>query len=92
MLNEYFFDMEKVINSAYEVLRENGYCVIVVGNSAYSGIVIETDLILLKIAKNIGFKSCEIKVARKLRASSQQSKFLSFNNNNLRESILILKK
>lgn len=92
MLNEYFFDMEKIINNSYRILKNNGCCVIVVGNSAYSGIVIQTDLILTKIAKNIGFKSCEIKIARKLRASSQQSKFLSFNNNNLRESILILKK
>ncbi len=92
MLSEYFFDMEKVLKNAYKALQDKGVCVVVIGNSAYSGIVIETDKILCKIAKQTGFSSAKINVARKLRASSQQSKILTSNNNNLRESVLILKK
>ena len=92
MLSEYFFDMEKVLKNAYKALQDKGVCVVVIGNSAYSGIVIETDKILCKIAKQAGFSSAKINVARKLRASSQQSKILSSNSNNLRESVLILKK
>ena len=92
MLSEYFFDMEKVLKNAHKALKNKGGCVVVVGNSAYTGTVIETDKILCKIAKQVGFSSTKIKVARKLRASSQQSKILSSKNNNLRESVLILKK
>ena len=84
--------MEKVLKNAHKALKNKGVCVVVVGNSAYTGTVIETDKILCKIAKQVGFSSTKIKVARKLRASSQQSKILSSKNNNLRESVLILKK
>lgn len=91
MLSGYFFDMEKIIINSYNVLSTGGYCVIIVGNSAYSGHIIETDLILSKIAKKIGFSKIEINVTRKLRASSQQAKLFK-NDNSLRESVIIMKK
>ena len=91
MLSGYFYDMEKVLRNSYEILIDGGYCVIIVGNSAYSGHIIKTDLILSKIAKSIGFSEIEINITRKLRASSQQSKFFK-DDNTLRESVIIMKK
>ena len=91
MINEYFFDMEKTIKMSYYSLKKGGYCAIVVGNSAYSGNIIKTDEIFSKIAKKIGFREVEINIARKLRSSSQQAKILK-KGENLRESIIIMKK
>ena len=91
MLSGYFCDMEKILKNSYEILINGGYCVIIVGNSAYSGHIIKTDLILSKIAKNIGFSEIEINITRKLRASSQQARFFK-NDNTLRESVVIMKK
>jgi len=91
MLNGYFCDMEKILKNSFDILSKNGYCVIVVGNSAYGGHIIETDVLLSKIALKIGFLNAEINIARKLRASSQQAKLFK-NNNSLRESVIIVKK
>lgn len=91
MLNGYFSDMEIILKNSYDILVSGGYCVVIVGNSAYAGHIIETDLILAKIAKKIGFLEVEINITRKLRASSQQAKMFK-NGNNLRESVIIMKK
>lgn len=91
MINGYFYDMEKIIINAFNALRKGGYCVIIVGNSAYSGHIIETDVILSKIAEKIGFGNIKINIARKLRASSQQSKMFK-DDNTLRESVIIMEK
>lgn len=91
MINGYFFDMEKIIKKSFNILKEGGFCVIVVGNSAYSGHIIKTDEILSKIGLDVGFSEIEINIARKLRASSQQSRLFK-NGSALRESVIIMKK
>lgn len=91
MISGYFYDMEKIIENSFSILKKGGYCVIIVGNSAYSGHIIKTDEILSKIAIEKGFSEIEIHIARKLRASSQQAKLFS-NGNSLRESVIIMKK
>lgn len=90
MLNGYFYDMEKILEYSYKILMPGSSCVVVVGNSAYANHVIETDVILSKIAKKIGFSKVVINIARKLRSSSQQAKTLK--SNNLRESVIIMTK
>lgn len=91
MISGYFYDMEKIIENSFSILKKGGYCVIIVGNSAYSGHIIKTDEILSRIAIEKGFSEIEIHIARKLRASSQQAKLFS-NENSLRESVIIMKK
>lgn len=91
MLNGYFYDMEKIIANSFHILKKGGYCVIIVGNSAYSGHIIKTDEILSSIGEKIGFSEIKIHIARKLRASSQQAKLFK-NNTSLRESVIIMKK
>ena len=54
-------------------------------------IVIPTDEIFSNMAKNIGYRSAKIKVARKLGTSSQQYNKVD-NPHLLRESLVYLKK
>lgn len=91
MIKGYFEDMWLVLKGIYPLLTLNGHCIIVVGNSAYGNIVIPTDLILGNIGLEIGFKSFEVEVARKLGTSSQQYKKVNMKKL-LRESLVILKK
>ena len=91
MIEGYFEDMRKTLKGLYELTKPDGYCIIVVGNSAYGNIAIPTDLILGNIGLNIGFKICNIEIARHLGTSSQQYKKIN-NRNMLRESLVILKK
>ncbi len=92
MLDRYFNDMYFVLNSLYQKTKRNGYCVIVVGNSAYGNLAIPTDIILAQIGKKIGFSVKEIIVARKNETSSQQHSKLENFVEYLRESIVVLEK
>lgn len=92
MIQGYFDDMYLGMKNLHGMLKPDGYCLIVVGNSAYGGIPVPTDLLLAKIAEDAGFKPLEIKVARSLLTSSQQLKGLSPQLRSvLRESIVVLK-
>lgn len=92
MLKLYYQDMFNIIKNSYEVLEDKGFCAIVVGNSAYGGIIFPTDLILAEYADYIGFKVDKIEVDRYIITSSQQYKTTKNNGKYLRESILCLKK
>lgn len=91
MVKGYFEDMWLALKGIYQLLSKNGYCIIVVGNSAYGNIAIPTDLILGDIGLDIGFKSTEIEIARHLGTSSQQYRKVNAKDI-LRESLVILKK
>lgn len=92
LIRGYFTDMEQILREIYGVLKNGGRCVIIVGNSAYGGVLIPTDILLAKIAKDIDFKVDKIIVARHLTTSSQQKKELEPIKEYLRESLLCLKK
>ncbi len=92
MLISYFYEMSKVLNVLFDKTKLGGYCVIVVGNSSYSGLAIPTDIILAEIGKSLGFKVKEIIVARKNETSSQQYKKIGHLIEYIRESIVILQK
>jgi len=91
MLTAYFTNMKIALSEIHEKLLPQGKCVIVVGNSAYSGIVVPTDLILSKIARQVGFRSQEMICVRHLTTSSQQKKRLEPLKRYLRESIVVLR-
>ena len=92
VLYGYFTDMKIVLEKAFECLKPNGECVIVVGNSAYGGVIIPTDALLAHIAKKIGFEGVEINVARHLTTSSQQKVELTTLKEHLRESVIVMRK
>ena len=91
MIKGYFEDMSKVLEGIYKLLKKGGKCIIIVGNSAYGNKVIPTDLILGDIGLNLGFKKCNIEIARHLGTSPQQYKKVN-TPELLRESLIILEK
>ena len=92
MLKLYFTDMYLLLKQCYVALKENGFCSIIVSNSAYGGIIIPTDLIIADIAESLGFKVDKIFVDRYIITSSQQYEITSSNKKYLRESIICLMK
>jgi DNA modification methylase len=92
MVAGYFDDMTGVLRRTFEVLKTGGASVVVVANSSYQGLIVPTDLLLAKIAMNVGFKVEKIIKARTIRGSSQhmarQSNFIGL----MRESVIILRK
>lgn len=88
----YFDDMHTLLNKLYQQTVKGGYVGIVVGNSAYSGVIIPSDVLIADIAKQNGFKVKNIFVTRHLTTSSQQKQELEFLKNYLRESIVLLEK
>lgn len=92
MLNGYFADMAETLRLIYKSLKKGGCCDIVVSNSAYAGIIIPTDVLLAKIACQLGFSVKEIQVERLIITSSQQYKKTESIRKYLRESIVKLEK
>ncbi len=88
----YFDDTHTLLNKLYQQTTKGGYVGIVVGNSAYSGIIIPSDVLIADIAKEIGFKVKDIFVTRHLTTSSQQKQGLEPLKDILRESIVLLEK
>lgn len=88
----YFDDMETLLRNLYIKTQVGGRVAIVVGNSAYAGIIIPSDLLIAEIGEKIGFIAEEIVVTRHLTTSSQQRKYLKDVMDFMRESIVILRK
>ncbi len=92
MLNDYFADFEELLGKLEKALTSNGFIDVVVGNSAYGGIVFPTDLFIAKIAKKYGFLVEKIIIDRYLITSSQQYEKTLPYRKYLRESIVCLRK
>lgn len=92
MLVLYFNEMQNLLINLRLKLKDNGYVAIVVGNSAYGGIPIATDLILAEIASNNGYIVKELIVARKNETSSQQYSKIGGLVKYIRETIIIIQK
>lgn len=92
MIYGYFEDMFNIIENCYKSLKKGGFCAIVVGNSAYGGEIVPTDLILAEYASSIGFKVDKIEVDRYIITSSQQYEKTKQDGKFLRESVVCLVK
>lgn len=88
----YFDDTHALLNKLYQQTIGGGYVGVVVGNSAYSGVIIPSDVLVADIAKEIGFKVKSVFVTRHLTTSSQQKQELEILKSYLRESIVLLEK
>ena len=88
----YFDDTHTLLRKLYNQTATGGYVGVVVGNSAYSGVIIPSDALLADIAREIGFKVKNVFITRHLTTSSQQKQGLQFLKNYLRESIVLLEK
>ena len=88
----YFDDTYTLLKKLYLQTERGGYVGSVIGNSAYSGVIIPSDILTAQIAREIGFEVENIFITRHLTTSSQQKKNLNYLKEYLRESIVLLKK
>lgn len=89
LLRGYFEDMRTTLKHCRKTLH-SGKCFVVVGNSAFAGVIVPTDVILAKIALESGFKKAEVLVTRHLTVAPQQRNQLSRFQDNMRESVVVL--
>lgn len=92
MIFLYFIEMKDLLISLFKKSKKGSLVNIVVGNSAYGGIPIATDIFLAEIGKEVGFNVKEIIVARNNETSSQQYKKIGELVKYIRESIVVLEK
>lgn len=87
MIKGYFLDMDFLFSQFRRIMRRDKFIYFNVANSAYFGEVIKVDEIICEIAESKGFEVIEIRKARNLKSSSQQS----ISVKSLRESVIVLK-
>lgn len=88
MIAGYFCDIQIILEKLFVKMKRNGRIYMNVANSSYFGVVIKTDRIIEEIAKNLGYTVEEIRLARKIKTSSQQFEEVKW----LRESVIVMKK
>lgn len=91
LLRGYFSDMVEVLRQCREKLTDNGICHVVVGNSAFAGVIIPSDSLTARAAELAGFGETEIWVTRHLTVAPQQRTALAGFEHFMRESIVVLR-
>ena len=86
MICAYFEDMQFLFSEFAKKMRKGGIIYFNVANSAYYGVEVPVDYIIADIAESCGFKVREIRKARDLKTSPQQSDKIK----KLRESVIII--
>ena len=89
LLRGYFDDMRVTLKHCKKLLAGDK-CFVVVGNSAFAGVIIPTDVMLANLGLECGFKKAEILVTRHLTVAPQQRSKLRNLENNMRESVVVL--
>lgn len=72
MISYYFHDINVIMTESMRVLENNGMAVIVIGDSRYSDIKIDTTKITCELAKEIGFTIKDLQEIRIMKSSAQQ--------------------
>ena len=86
MICAYFEDMQFLFSEFAKKMHRGGVIYFNVANSAYYGVEVPVDYIIADIAESCGFKVREIRKARDLRTSPQQSDKIG----KLRESVIVI--
>ena len=90
MIRGYFEDTYIYLERANKFLMPGGIIAIAVGNARWSGVAIQTDLIICEISKQLGLDPIEINVCKIRGTSAQQAK--KYGEEQVREGIIVLKK
>ncbi len=83
MVAAYFNEMESALKNIYRLLKNDCYCVLVIGDSFFGDTHIPTDVILGNISERIGFRMEDNRIVRQRKSRGGFP---------LHESILILQK
>ncbi|NVJ45611.1 MAG: DNA modification methylase [Cytophagia bacterium] len=86
MIKGYFSDMEGLFETISKKLKPGGSIYLNVSNSAYGNKICEVDKLLAEVAELKGFKTLEIRTARYISSSNQQSL-----KGKIRESVVVLR-
>lgn len=89
LMRGYFHDMGMVLRQCRSVLPA-GKCYVVVGNSAFAGVIVPTDVLTAMVGINAGFKKARIIETRHLTVAPQQRNMLKGFEKYMRESIVVL--
>lgn len=90
-LRGYFDDMFHVLKGCRRALSRRGRCCIVVGNSAYGGVIVPTDSLIAMLGLEAGFSSATVNVVRHLTVAPQQRSALAGLQPHMRESVVVLR-
>ncbi len=90
LLRGYFADMATILRRCRRVLRPGGTCHVVVGNSAYGGVIIPTDSLIARLALDAGFDDAAVVPVRHLTVAPQQRNGLRGREDFMRESVVVL--
>lgn len=90
LLRGYFEDIRQVLEQSRRVTKSEGHTFVVVGNSAYAGMIVPTDSLVAQIGKDVGFSSARVHVVRSLTVAPQQRARLAGLEHFMRESIVEL--
>ena len=88
---KYLFEMQESFSHYYQVLRHNGYFVMVIGNNTIAGYEFMTHKYLIKIAENIGF-SIELILIDDIKSRGLMTKRNKTASIISREYIIVFKK
>lgn len=91
MVKGYFYEMACVIQDCLRVLETNGLLIMVNDNVRYAGACISVDLILSKIAEDLGFEVSNILVLPQGKGNSSQQMGLH-GRDALRKSVYVWRK
>ena len=90
LLRGYFSDMADILRHCRRVLDAGGRCFVVVGNSAYGGVIIPTDALIARLGFAAGFGAAAVVPVRHLTVAPQQRNELRGREGLMRESIVVL--
>ena len=91
MVKGYFYEMACVIQECYRVLKNDGILFMVDDNVRYAGVSISVDLILSKIAEDIGFFIEKIFVLPNGKGNSSQQ-MIAHGREQLRKCVYVWRK
>jgi site-specific DNA-methyltransferase (adenine-specific) len=90
LLRGYFSDMAAVLRRCRHVLVPGGHCCVVVGNSAYGGVIVPTDSLIARLGLAAGFDEAAVVPVRHLPVAPQQRSGLRGRERLMRESLVVL--
>jgi hypothetical protein len=90
LVRGYFSDMAAVLRHCRRVLAPGRRCCVVVGNSAYGGVIIPTDALLARLGLAAGFEAASVMPVRHLTVAPQQRNELRGREVLMRESVVVL--
>jgi site-specific DNA-methyltransferase (adenine-specific) len=90
LIRGYFGDLAAVLAQCRRVLVPGGRCHVVVGNSAYGGVIIPTDTLVARFGLEAGFGRAAVVPVRHLTVAPQQRRALGGGERWMRESVVVL--